>query len=63
MNALCGNPDCAAFFDLPPVPHLDRETKLVVLLCQPCTNSFAKQRDGRYIEVDPPQIKPDSSED
>jgi hypothetical protein len=38
INFLCGNPDCGQFIDLPQrgVPFLDRETKLVVMLCPSC---------------------------
>lgn len=54
MNSrgLCQNPECGAFFDQPPVPHLDRETGKVILMCQNCTRSCAENLDSRYVEME-----------
>lgn len=62
-HALCANPDCGAFFDEEPVPHLDRETRVVVLMCVACTKHFAQKWDSRYIEIDRVDEKGPSRED
>lgn len=54
MTPLCGNTDCCAFLDVPPVPHRDRDTGLVVLLCVECAADVARRPRDKYLPLEPP---------
>lgn len=59
MSGLCGNPDCGAFFDMPGVPYLDRDTKKAVVLCRQCATSVEVTRNTKYERLAiPPGVQP-----
>lgn len=58
VNTLCANSDCSAFFDAPGVPHLDRDTRRVILLCRQCTAYVEVTQDTKYERLAiPPEIQ------
>ena len=59
-RGLCAMGDCGAPFDEAPVPHRDRDTKQVVLLCVRCSEYVERTGDRRYERIAlPPQQEGD----